>query len=129
VTRVRGGYYIQCVPDPEDRYRTPNPMFYDPSTVGKSPSTWRVLWHLYNALPTDQHCRGMLTTADGSHSQFLISRAEAIIAATQDIHGEYGATVFVRTKSPDYMRCRRLFLALESDNMNDPERNAIHLCT
>jgi hypothetical protein len=119
------GFNIRCVIDQERHWEAPNPKFCPAFAGGRSLEVYRVLWVLYNELPTDQHQRAFVESSQGEGSRFIILRKDDMIVATEDVHGEYGASVFVGSQSLHFPELKRLYDAISNDNKKEPLWDAL----
>lgn len=95
---------------------------------GKSKATFEALWWLHDNLPLDQHKRAFLPSDSGKKGcRLLLIRTDNMTIATEDMHGEYGAEVFILRKSPYFERFKALYKAVKSDNKTEPLCNALEL--
>lgn len=125
LVRSRYGIGIICRIDQERRLEALNPRFRGAFAGGSSPETYRVLWQLYNQLPTDERKWAFIASKHDDGNRLLISRNDDVVVATSNSVGEFGVKVFVGNDSPIFERVKELFQAIEDDNRTDHNGNAL----
>lgn len=116
----RSGISIVSHPDLSLQWESPHPIFYKTDQRGKSPATYEALLELYKVLPADEHFRKFIPSKFSDWDRLLLVNGASISVKTEDMHGEYSATVFVSRESLYFDMVKNIFFAIKADNKAEP---------